>query len=292
MATRKPFQIAVLSDQHIDRQHAPDSWDLAKAAFRAVVDERVDHVVLAGDTFDCATAMYADSGAVQKYLKRLGLWSRDRLSIVTGNHDVFHTPHHSVGMARARELACIVAGNAAENLEDFVSWVWGVVDDADWLAAATRAPYAKDLGHVQLLVADTTADDTFDSGNGFWRPEVDNALRGLDNPRGRRRILAVHHAPKRGQLASVKRLLNKGEFPLGFPASEFARLRAFVDDCDVDALVCGHLHSLEGKHTRWKLGRACRVFLNGRTGGMWTEPTIGVLSVPRSGAVTWREMGF
>lgn len=64
MRARKPVRIAVLSDQHIDREHAPESWQLAKHAFKMAAALDVDHVVLCGDTFDCATAMLDDKTAV------------------------------------------------------------------------------------------------------------------------------------------------------------------------------------------------------------------------------------
>lgn len=86
---KRPLKIAVVSDNHIDIEVEPDSWELAKAAFKKVAAANVDHVVIAGDLFDCATAMHRDRDQVERFLSRLGLWHRDRLSIVVGNHDIF-----------------------------------------------------------------------------------------------------------------------------------------------------------------------------------------------------------
>jgi DNA repair exonuclease SbcCD nuclease subunit len=65
--------IAVLSDNHIDTEVEPDSWKLAQEVFKQVAAAKVDHVVIAGDLFDCATAMERDRERVERTLRRLGL---------------------------------------------------------------------------------------------------------------------------------------------------------------------------------------------------------------------------
>jgi 3',5'-cyclic AMP phosphodiesterase CpdA len=70
------FRLAVLSDLHLDAKVSPDSWALAQRAFAAVGRAKVDHVVIAGDLFDCATAMLRDHPLVRQRLRKLGLWHR------------------------------------------------------------------------------------------------------------------------------------------------------------------------------------------------------------------------
>ena len=283
MTGRKPVRIAVLSDQHIDREHAPESWELAKHAFKTAVALGIDQVVLCGDTFDCATAMLDDRAAVRKYLKKVGLWSRDRLSVVVGNHEVFHTPHHRTGTAKALELArIVVTGDAADNVDAFFDWMGELVGDDDWLSEGPSAPYSKAIGHVRLIVADSTADETAYGRNGFWPEENDEAVRSVEVTAEERRVLAIHNAPKKAK--------TEGVLSYRFPAKDFERLRACVDDVDIGAVVCGHWHRFEGASARWRLGERCRVFLEGRTGGMWTSPSLGVLTVPTTGKIGWDDV--
>ena len=76
------LRIAVLSDLHIDRDVDARSWDLARTAVAAALAQQPDHVVIAGDVFDRARAQDADRTTVKRHLARLGLWHRDRLTIV------------------------------------------------------------------------------------------------------------------------------------------------------------------------------------------------------------------
>ena len=131
------FRIVVLSDQHIDTSAEPRSWDRARAAFQAAIDEDADHVVLAGDTFDCATAMVRDAPRVRRYLRRLRLWHRDRLTIVPGNHDLFHTPHYGNVVAKfSRGAVPMLTTSVHETYGAFCDWVddliaWRDVLDRD-----------------------------------------------------------------------------------------------------------------------------------------------------------------
>ncbi len=65
---RRALKLAVVSDHHIDTAVAPDSWDLARVVFKKVAAAKVDHVVIAGDLFDCATAMLRDRDQLKKQL--------------------------------------------------------------------------------------------------------------------------------------------------------------------------------------------------------------------------------
>ena len=285
----KTIRIAVISDQHIDREAEPSSWKLAKKVYRAASELDVDHVVLAGDTFDCATAMQNDSGAVRKYLKRLGLWTSDRLSIVMGNHDIFHTPHHRRGAALVREVANqALPGVVKDNVESFVDWAGELVEGDEWASKKLWAPYSKQVGHVRLLCASTVANDVRWSGNGHWWPAVDEALRDVLVGADERCVLAIHQAPIKDDWQTITNLA-KGEFAYGFAKSEFKSLRNFVRDRGVEAILCGHLHWKSGAKAQWDFG-AARVFLQGRSGGMATDPSLGVLTVPLRGAPTWADV--
>ena len=97
------MKIAVLSDQHIHSAADSASWQLASRAFALAAT--FDHVILAGDTFDSAAAFLNDRDRTRDLLVELGLWHRDRLTVLVGNHDIFHLPHRGSVSSRAKEWA-------------------------------------------------------------------------------------------------------------------------------------------------------------------------------------------
>lgn len=294
------MQIAVLSDQHIHRSASPASWALAQRAFRAAA--RYDHVVLAGDTFDSATAFENDHEAVRDYLAKLRLWRRDRLTVVPGNHDLFHTPHHGSLPARLTEYAKTALSFDAKGLvrdatveRDFDAWARELTTAADRLDTQRPFPMRKKLGHVALYATDTAPRRTLSAANGFWRREFDALLRDATPEAHERRVLAIHHPPKQSKQTSVAyaaRSIARGRltYPVAFPPKNFARLAKFVDDAALDAVVCGHIHA--AKTYQWPVGQSkVPAFMVGRSGGLHGRPPMmGVLDVPARGDVTWREV--
>jgi predicted phosphodiesterase len=278
------MRVAVLSDLHVHRVAEPDSWSLAKAAFRAAA--RFDHVIVAGDLFDSASAFEDDAEALRRQLRRERLWSSDRLTITVGNHDIFHTPHRGTVVERGVEMARAFTADANESYEGFCDWAGEVVRSRSRLTDDDLFPFVKELDGVRLLVNDTTGFDTAHSCNGYWRPEEDALLRDADLAGGRR-LLVVHHPPYEEAEATWKMKLRQ-DFAFGFPRPHFRRLQAFADHARLDAVVCGHIHAGPDAWA-WRLGRGTRVWMAGRTGGMHDEtPSFGDLRVPTRGRLTWR----
>lgn len=282
------FRLAVLSDLHLDRQADCDSWDLAKSAFAAVQRAKPDHIVIAGDLFDCSSAMIRDRDRVKQRLRRDGLWHRDRLSIVVGNHDIFHTPHRGSAWHRAKELLHARSQDANENYEAFAEWSGTLVPKTARYWEGDPFPFCKDLGIVGLLGADTTGVDTNHSANGYWRKQEDFAAREL--AAGQRRVLAIHHPPEPAPERTVVGQLADG-LAFGFPRRHFERLEGFADDAAIDVIACGHIHV--GGALSWEVGRRTKVFRAGETGGVHgATPSFLVLEIPRRGVVRCRRVRF
>lgn len=288
------MRIAVLSDLHIDSEVEPKSWTLARRAFRTALAQKPDHVIIAGDLFDSSGAMLRDKSRVEKYLRQLGLWTRDRLTIVVGNHDIYRTPHRGSVLWKAKEL--LTARNAQDSYETFCDWAAQLVDNEDRLAQDLY-PTQKRLGHVRLWTADTTSASIMTSGNGYWPVDDDKLLRKSAEARSanERRVLAIHNSPFEDDEQSLGRLA-QGDFALGFPRAEFRRLCKFVDVVGLDAIVCGHIHADEpDAEWSWTLGKnaRCAVHMVGRTGGLHDEPPcLGLLDVPVRGAVRWKTVAI
>jgi predicted phosphodiesterase len=282
------FRLAVLSDLHIDRDAESESWDLAKAAFDAVAEEEPDHAVVVGDLFDSASAMLRDRERVERRLRRIGLWNRDRLSIVIGNHDIFHTPHRGSRWHRAQEFLRVRGGDAQQSYLAFTEWAGQLVPRSARYWSNDPFPFCKDLGVVGLLGADTTGQDTAHSVNGYWREEEDAASRELAS--GDRRVLALHHPPEPDDERTLFGQLTDG-YAFGFAQRHFGRLEEFVDGAHIDAVVCGHIHV--GGERSWRIGGRTRVFRAGETGGLHgTKPSFLVLEITRRGAVRCRRVRF
>ena len=288
------LRIAVLSDQHIHRAAELASWELAQRAFR--IAARYDHIVLAGDTFDSATAFENDHKGVRDHLVKLGLWHRDRMTVVPGNHDRFHTPHHGTKASRLAEYARnLLSFDVRGPLRDasaeraFDAWAGELTTPADRLDKRRPFPMRKEFGHVALYVADTAPRRLLSAANGFWRSETDALLRAATPEAEERRVLAIHHPPKRSKMTQVTDLV-RAVTPFAFPPKNFARLAQFAEDAQLDAVVCGHIHA--AKAYQWEVAHTkVPAFMVGRSGGLHKRsPIVGVLSVPVRGALRWREV--
>ena len=279
-----PLRIAVLSDLHIWRRGQRSSWALAGRTFDAVVQAKPDHVIIVGDLFDCASAQMEDGDVVRRRLVRAGLWHKDRLSIVSGNHDIFHTPHRGSALQRLAEFALATTADANDNYEAFCDWAGDLVGGEQRLNDGPF-PFHKDLGNAVLLGADTTSVDTNRSANGYWRSADATALRRVATGSARA-LLAVHHPPVEDPERPL--LLQELHGPaLGFPPKDFARLVRFADSFPLDAIICGHVHDNGGAPWTWRVGKRTSAFLMGRSGGVDCIPRLGLLTVPRRGPLRW-----
>lgn len=286
------LRLAVLSDLHVNRSASKRSWKNFKEALDAVSHARIDHVVLAGDTFDCGTAFDDDRDAVREALDDAGWWRADKLTVVVGNHDVFETPHHGASMADWTKVALRTLDAAAgETYESFCEWARDLVKRGDRLDDLDLFPFAKQVDHLVLFANDTTGPNTLYSTNGYWDDEDDDNLRRV-RARGLRRVLAIHHPP---QESTEKNLIMQATtgYSFGFPEEEFERLEQFLDDQEIEAVVCGHIHDNGEEPYQWSVGDGTRAYMMGRTGGCHgVERCFGVLEVPERGRLTWKVRHF
>jgi predicted phosphodiesterase len=289
------MKIAVLSDQHIHRQAEPASFALASRAFEFAA--RFDHVILAGDTFDSAEAFFNDREQVRDRLEKLGLWSRDRLTVLLGNHDMFYLPHRGSRWSRSREFVknalsvSLLHGPVCDRsiIAALDEWMDPLSRTTDRLTARAGGPLRKQLGHLVLYVADTTPRRLISAASGFWRASADALLRTKTESPSERRVLAMHHPPKRSKMVPLRTLAD-GRMAFGFPPKSFSRLDAFLRDERIEAIVCGHLHA--ARRYTWRVGRSnVPAYMVGRSGGLHgTVPRFGVLEVPRRADIRWSEL--
>lgn len=302
--TRRTVRLAVLSDLHIDREAEKSSWKLAKRAFRAAVEEQVDHVVVAGDLFDCSDAMERDHERLQRFLEELGLWDSSKLTLVVGNHDIFHVAHRGSVAHCLKQFALVAATDAQANYERFCDWAGELVEEDERLDDEDLFPFVKRLGPVRLFAADTTAPLTQHGGNGFFPADQAERMMQALGPDSERRLLAIHNAPDEGRLQSLTDL-GRGllrleiDLDLGYPKKELRRLEAFAEEARLDAILCGHFHALDDEEDDddygWTIGEehVCEVQLVGRTGGVHgTTPGFKIVEVPARGKLRTRIVEF
>ena len=270
------LRIAVLTDQHIDTVANKKSWSRAQRAFRIAADAQPDHVVIAGDLFDCSTAMRRDHPKVERALRDVGLWDAEKLTIIPGNHDIFHTPHHGSLEDRLLEWTRISLEDASEMYDEFCRWV-SPLTPANTRVASAVYPNLKDLGGPLLVAVDTTGPDTRSSSNGCWG---DDEMLRAKLGEGAMVVVASHHAPFKSKRANTKRVLRDLDTPLGFPKAHYRRLVSFADDVGVAAWLCGHVH--DRKKRKWTIGKRPRVILEGRTGGVGVAARLSIVEMPRT----------
>ena len=277
----KSIRVAVLSDLHIFRSASRRSWRIARAAFKAAIAARADHVVVVGDCFDSSTAMQEDLEVVRGFLVKEGLWTRDRLSLVVGNHDYYRPSHYSSG-----EWLKSIYRDAQEMFDLFSAWAGELVDDDDRLDADSLFPFSKSIGHLRLSCIDSTEETTIESANGRINKKDVRLLAGLGE--GVRHVLAMHVAPFLGRVKLIEAIQNEVG---GLSASHMRRLQKLVDVAGVEVVVAGHVHVTDDNRYRWKLPGGQPVFLMGRSGGVdGTVPTVALLDVPPRGAIRWSEI--
>lgn len=280
------MRLAALSDLHIDRRADLGTWELAKLAFRAA--SKYDHVIIAGDLFDCSGAQNRDRGAVERELRRLRLWDADRLSIAPGNHDIFPVTSKAewqTNLAAATKAAAMFLLKYPHAYDDFCEWVGELVPDHDRAYCDNVFPYCRRFDAVTVAVADSTPTTLLQASQGLWTDAEDDGVRDLLADTHGVKFLAMHYPPL--ATGADLELLGKLEgYVGGFPKDDLERLEAVVDDCGVKAVVCGHIHT-DPEAWTWKFGKA-RAFLMGRTGGCdGATPSIGVLDVSSRGALKW-----
>ncbi len=282
------FRLAVLSDLHIDREVDRDSWKLAKAAFREAVAQGADHVVVVGDAFDCSTAMVQDQEKLRAFLAKEGLWHRDRLTIVVGNHDIFHTPHRGGRLHQAAEATQIALSDGQAMYDRFCAWAGELASPADRYFEDDLFPLSKDLGFVRLTGLDTTESTTLESSNAsLSKSELPPPAAVAD---GKRHVLAIHNAPVKGRIGLKESIQG---YAGGFSKKHLRRLAGFADEAKVETVVCGHIHDFgeDDVDYIWELEGGQPVYLMGRTGGVHDmTPAIGLLDIPERGKLRWSEV--
>jgi len=282
---------------HVDTEADEGSWRLAQRAFRAADKAKVDHVVVAGDLFDSASRMERDRDRVRAFLKRLGMWQPDRLSVVPGNHDVYHVSHRRDRLGSLIEMSNSLEADAQEHFDSFCEWVGPLVRREERLDGDQVYPFRKDLGGVILYGIDSTGLNAIDGTNGHFERRTARLLRGALRAGDGRRVLALHHPAYEDRKQTLAMALRK-DFAFGFVRTELNRLRRFTTDAQIEALLCGHVHDFgeEGDPWNWEIGGRnwrCQVHCVGRTGGVHdSTPTFGILSVPAAGHLRWTEHRF
>jgi predicted phosphodiesterase len=277
------FKIAVISDLHLDRTAEPLSWQLAEAAFRSAA--RADHVIVAGDLFDSASAMKRDRPAVEKLLRGVGLWHPERLTVVVGNHDVYEFGHRGGRGHRFLEAVRAFRGDGQANLETYSDWVGELVPCRDRHFSNSLFPHRRRLDGVTVVAADSVPSNTLLSAQGAWSEEEDEGVRALFGRSRGVRVLAVHNPPELadGALSLPDKLRGYVD---GFPAEDYRRMESLADEARIDAVVAGHVHQAD--RWSWMLGERTRVRVAGRTGGLHGPAMLAFMEIGVRGVLRWR----
>lgn len=281
----KTFRVGIISDQHIDRIH-PESWEMAKAIYEEVARLKIDHVINNGDIFDSSEAMRRDQEAVTSYLKRLGLWHRDRSTLVPGNHDITNFPtYEPIAISSMMSIRRPISRSARKK---FYDWA-GELLDGDSITDEVF-PAVKDVGPVRIIAMDVTHNSFTGLVQPAWDYYADIAVRSIEDGIDLVRILAIHGTAFQSDYQTKSAMPFK-EFEMGFNPEEYENLENFVNNVGVKAVVCGHTHI--ASDYSWPITKNCRAYLAGRSGGLCNvSPTFTVLSISNRRIKDWKEVSL
>jgi predicted phosphodiesterase len=93
-----PFMIAHIADPHINMDLHPDRLLHLRELLTQSIRQGASHIVISGDIASVPNVSYWI--AVRTMLQELGIYRRDLLSLVIGNHDIFGGPHSTSELIR------------------------------------------------------------------------------------------------------------------------------------------------------------------------------------------------
>lgn len=110
------FTIAHIADPHINMRLFPQRLEHLRNLISAALKDGVSHIVISGDIASVPDVNYWK--AVRVMFKELGVYHRDKLSLVVGNHDVFGGPHSAFELIRFQRTCA--ATDVRQNIRAFV----------------------------------------------------------------------------------------------------------------------------------------------------------------------------
>lgn len=260
---------------------------------------RVDHLVITGDLLERWEPKLLDE--TLDVLQQRGLFERDRLTIIHGNHDLV-----SVGApltARERRRLLVRFWDPETLLlwrrRRFYARLRALYD-----APIAGLPVTKvDVAGVDLLAVDTVptrfrpiavrrapnrgrhaphtgtrielrhAIGTVPDSHAAW-------LAAHTSPPRRPRVLLLHHYP----LATPDLAWRRIVIPMEIPRARREMLWRAIEAARVSLVLCGHVH-----RSRVERERGVTIGLEGTSGSAWAEFGASVYTIEPSGAVSKHE---
>ncbi|HUI64126.1 MAG TPA: metallophosphoesterase [Bacteroidota bacterium] len=150
---RRPLVIAHVSDLHLSAEHKRYNLRRARRLLEAISRHAVDHVVVTGDIVSDADTR--DYEVARRLFKNAGLLDPMKLSVVTGNHDIFGGVHVAEDILtfprRCKQT------DFGEKVEEFRTAFREAFDRCLFGSHAKAFPFAKIIGNVAFIGVNSVA---------------------------------------------------------------------------------------------------------------------------------------
>lgn len=251
------LRIAHFSDLHLAACDADFQRSLA------LVDDALakgaEHLALTGDLVESGRMDVVE--AFLRALKSRGFATADKLSVIPGNHDIFPA---SVRTLPSWERPTRIWEHFAR-----LTRSTRVGASATELLAGSPYPFGKVLTpEVVLAGVDTTRNGQYLPtrwAEGELPKEQRDAVTNFfaEQTSAKHRVVLMHHHP-------WTEAFEHGWIEQNFTTPPPKKVAAWLRTSGASLVLCGHVHAEDGIKDR-KLGRRCRVFRAGTSGGVEDE---------------------
>ncbi|MBN1633738.1 MAG: metallophosphoesterase [Ignavibacteria bacterium] len=146
------FKIAHISDLHINRKNKELTERYDKLV-KSISKNKIDHLFITGDIVH--NPFEGDYNTVIKKLKKYGYFSRDRLSVCIGNHEIYGGAEHG-GKSYLFPTQCKNT-NKRKRIQEFCNYFCDTFPENRKIF-----PYAKEIGDFVIFGINSVADWSLD----------------------------------------------------------------------------------------------------------------------------------
>ncbi len=184
------FKIAHISDLHINSKDK-ELIERFDELMKNISKNKIDHLFITGDIVH--NPIENDYNEVIKKLKQYGYFSRDKLSVCTGNHEIYGGAEHG-GKSYLFPTQCKKT-NTKRRIQEFCNYFGDTFPENK-----KSFPYAKEIGDFVIFginsVADWSLDDNPIGSNGNITDKELTSLKILFNKKrysGKVKTVLIHH---------------------------------------------------------------------------------------------------
>ncbi|MFA6455624.1 MAG: metallophosphoesterase [Bacteroidota bacterium] len=154
MAMKTPFTIAHLSDLHLSPAFYPERSMRFRSILSFCVEREVDHIIITGDITN--QAKEEEFRHFREILIEHSLLDSSKVSVITGNHDIFGGPHFAEDVLNFPSLCR--STDYRQKLELFYHYTKETFSTAEFFSTNSLFPYLKVIGGIAVVGLNSVAE--------------------------------------------------------------------------------------------------------------------------------------